>query len=188
MFVHRDKTPRNELLVNQEHLRQSGDSKVHWSCDSTSEFRSGTASGPSFLHLEVLDSHLDNAQIDGLKSNRPRKAEKSTKRVKFDESSFQTNMVRICTNTVYFDLWPSTFVPTHTALLRIDISQNQNARFVSHSKSSYLSFYVVKMNSTISKTLNFMRILECGRLQKHRLRGYQRKSLCQWAPLSMSVI
>lgn len=108
MFVHRDKTPRNEPLVRQEHLSQSRDSKVHWSCDSTSEFRSGTASGPSFLHLKVLDSHLDNAQIHELKSNRPRKAEKSTKRVKFDESSFQTNMVRICSNKVNFDPWAMT--------------------------------------------------------------------------------
>ena len=103
MFVYRDKTPRDELLVHQEHLRQSRDSKVHLPRDSTSEFRSGTASGPSLLHLEVLDSHLDNAQIHGLKSNRLRKAEKSTKSVKFDESSFQTNMVRICYNTVNFD-------------------------------------------------------------------------------------
>ena len=95
MFGHRDKTPRNE--------RQSRDSKVHWPRDSTSELRSGTASRPSFFHLEVLDSYLDNAQIHGLKSNRPQEAEKSTKRVKFDESTFQTNMVRICSNTVNFD-------------------------------------------------------------------------------------
>ena len=97
MFGHRDKTPRNE--------RQSRDSKVHWPRDSTSELRSGTASRPSFFHLEVLDSYLDNAQIHGLKSNRPQEAEKSTKRVKFDESSFQTNMVRICS---YRQSWPMT--------------------------------------------------------------------------------
>ena len=145
MFVHRDKTPRDELLIHQEHLRQSRDSKIHWTCDSTSEFRSGTASGPSLLHLEVLDSHLDNAQIHGLKSNRLRKGEKSTKSVKFDESSFQTNMVRICYNTVNFDPWlmgheslPSTFVLRHWIVQ--DRHQSKSKSQIRVSFKEFISF------------------------------------------------
>ena len=193
MFVHREKTHRNERLVHQGLLSQSRDSKVHRPWSSPSELQSGITSSPSLLNLNVLNSYLDNAQTHALTVNRSRKAEKRTKRVRFDESSFQTKMVRVYFKTVYFDPQVMDLVMSHDRLLssrnielfRIDITQNQKARFVSHSESLYHSFYVAKLNLTSSKILNFMRIVEGGRLQKHRLHGYQTIYLCPWVPLWM---
>ena len=188
MFVHREKTHRNERLVHQGLLSQSRDSKVHRPWSSPSELQSGITSSPSLLNLNVLNSYLDNAQTHALTTNRSRKAEKSTKRVRFNESSFHTKMVR-----VHFDPQLMDLVMSHdrllsswnTELFRIVITQNQKARFVSHSESLYHSFYVAKLNLTSSKILNFMRIVEGGRLQKHRLHGYQTIYLCPWVPLWM---
>ena len=103
MFVHREKTHRNERLVHQGLLSQSRDSKVLRPWSSPSELQSGITSSPSLLNLNVLNSYLDNAQTHLLTTNRSQKAEKSTKRVRFDESSFHTNMVRVYLKTVHLD-------------------------------------------------------------------------------------
>ena len=139
-----------------------------------------------FVHREKTHRNEQLVHRVTLMTNRSRKAEKSTKRVRFNESSFHTKMVR-----VHFDPQLMDLVMSHdrllsswnTELFRIVITQNQKARFVSHSESLYHSFYVAKLNSTISKILNFMRIVEGGRLQKLRLYEYQRIYRCPWVLL-----